>query len=62
MTDHAIYHSAKVRIKVDKFRMPTTYGVREINVLPYRAARARLREKPVLKIPIPANDNMAPLG
>ena len=61
MTDHAIYHSPKVHIQVDPFRAPITYGTEKVNVLQLRACRARLRKKPVLKIPLPANDNLVPL-
>lgn len=62
MTDHAIYHSAKIGIRVDRFRATSIYGPLDPNILPLRTRRAPARKKPILKIPLPANDNLVPLG
>ena len=61
MSGHAIYSSAQTRIRNDAFTHVLPPAEMCANVLSLRKPGADTRERPKLKIPMPANDNLVPL-
>lgn len=57
----SIYLGGQTRVTLDGFQPDWMRGAIPANVVSFKGAMQRTVQTPILKIPMPANDNLAPL-
>lgn len=58
---NAIFFGGQTQVRLDLFRREWMFPQTSANVLHLNAARRSVAPPPSLRIPMPANDNLAPL-